>query len=111
MLPRDDLTAALAARRELGPDYDAAFLDKVVDRLDGSIEARLTAQLAERLRHDTTEARRDRNSRTMIATISLLAAIPASAIGGVNAGGGGILVVWLAIVIINVAYALTSRRH
>ena len=111
MLPRDDLAAALAARRELGPEYDAAFLDKVVDRLDTSIEARLTAQLTERLRHATTEAKKDRSSRITIAAISLIVAIPASAIGAAAGGGAGVFIVWLAITLINVAYALTSRRH
>ena len=33
-LPRDDLAASLAARRELGPDYDAAFVEAVADRLE-----------------------------------------------------------------------------
>jgi hypothetical protein len=111
MLPRDDLAAALAARRELGPDYDAAFLDKVVDRLDTSIEARLTAQLTERLRHDTTEAKKDRSSRVTIAVVSLIAAIPASGIAAAAGKSGGVFIVWLAITLINVAYALTSRPH
>jgi hypothetical protein len=111
MLPRDDLAAALAARRELGPDYDAVFLDKVVDRLDNTIEARLTVQLAERLRHDTTEAKKERSSRVAIAAISLGVAIPASGIAAASAQGAGLLVVWVSIVMINVAYALSSRRH
>ncbi len=33
-LPREDLTAAMAARRELGPDYDDAFIETVVDRIE-----------------------------------------------------------------------------
>jgi hypothetical protein len=112
MLPRDDLAAALAARRELGPDYDAAFLDKMVDRLDTSIEARLTSQLDERLRHDVAEAHKERSSRVTIAVISLVVAVPASGIAmSGDHGTSGLFVVWLAITLINVAYALTSHRR
>ncbi|MFD0533827.1 hypothetical protein ACFQY7_08605 [Actinomadura luteofluorescens] len=42
-LPRDDLTAAMAARRELGPDYDDAFIETVVDRIEETLDARAAA--------------------------------------------------------------------
>jgi hypothetical protein len=42
-LPREDLTAAMAARRELGPDYDDAFIETVVDRIEEALDARAAA--------------------------------------------------------------------
>lgn len=111
MLPRDDLAAALAARRELGPDYDAAFLEKVVDRLDSSIEARVDARLGRYPVQESPQAKKDRSSRAPIAIVSLLVSIPLSAIAAVNAKGAGLAIVWLALVVINVGYAVTSRRR
>lgn len=95
-LSRDELAAALAARRELGPDYDAAFADAVVERIERSLDARLGA-------------RQVGGSGTVLAVVSLLAAIPLTAIAVVNAGTPGLLVVWAAITLINVAHALRRR--
>jgi len=45
---REDLQAALGARRELGPEYEDAVLDSFLERVDKSIEARVDARVAER---------------------------------------------------------------
>ncbi|GAA3507677.1 hypothetical protein [Actinomadura keratinilytica] len=110
-LPRDDLAAALAARRELGPDYDAAFAEAVVDRIEQALDARLGPRPARRAagRAAGWAARPADVPSVTLVVASLLAAIPLSAIGVVNAGMPGLLTVWTAIVLINVAHALRPR--
>ncbi|HET9566085.1 MAG TPA: hypothetical protein VFP27_16675, partial [Mycobacterium sp.] len=50
---RDDLTAAVGARRELGPDYEDAVLDGFLARLDRQMQERVDATVAERSRRAT----------------------------------------------------------
>ncbi len=102
-LPRDDLAASLAARRELGPDYDAAFADAIAARIEQSAVARRSATAAE-----------DRSERAVAVTVvcvTLGVSIPTTAIAATQAGLAGLVVVWLALVAINVAFALRPRRR
>ncbi|WP_067485889.1 hypothetical protein [Actinomadura hibisca] len=114
-LPREDLKAAVAAREELGlgPDYDDAFLETVVDRIEEALQARAAdgaprrAKAAKRLaRQDSA----DRNAGLALAIVSLVAAIPLSAIGVAQADLPGLLIVWVGIVLVNVTFTLRPRR-
>lgn len=102
-LPRDDLAASLAARRELGPDYDAAFVEAVAERIEHAVEARRPAAAA-------TE-KSERAMAVTVVCVSLVMSIPTTAIAVDQAGLAGLVVVWLAIVAINVAFALRPRRR
>ncbi|QKG19646.1 hypothetical protein [Actinomadura verrucosospora] len=108
-LPREDLAAALAARRELGPDYDAAFIETVVDRIEEALDARPAAAAAPRRRLRTPRVSGDGDHGLLLAVLSLIAAVPLSAIGAVNAGGVGLFLAWSAIVLINIAYNFRPR--
>ncbi|MBD2898931.1 hypothetical protein ABT299_18820 [Spirillospora sp. NPDC000708] len=107
-LPREDLAAALAARRELGPDYDAAFIETVVDRIEEALDARPAAP-APRRRPRVPRPSGDGDHSLLLAVLSMLAAIPLSAIAVVNAGGVGLFLAWSAIVLINIAYNFRPR--
>ncbi|MFI0479813.1 hypothetical protein [Actinomadura sp. 9N215] len=112
-LPRDDLKAAMAARRELGPDYDDAFIETVVDRIEQALDARPLAAAEPRPRPGFRPAadrpRGDRDHSLAMAVLSLLAAIPLSAIAAINAGLPGLLFALTAIVLINVTYTFRPR--
>jgi hypothetical protein len=102
-LPRDDLAASLAARRELGPDYDAAFVDAVAERIEQATAVRrpVVAEI-------------EKSERAMALTVvcvSLVVSVPISAIAAIQTGLAGLTVVWLALVAINVAFALRPRRR
>jgi len=102
-LPHDDLAASLAARRELGPDYDAAFVEAVAERIERASAARrpVIAEI-------------EKGERAMALTVvcvSLGVSIPVSAIAANQTGLAGLVVVWLALVAINVAFALRPRRR
>lgn len=100
-LPRDDLSAAMAARRELGPDYDDAFVESVVERLRESLDLQRPAP--------PKVHRRTGDYPLTLAILSMLAGIPLSAIGVVNAGLPGLIVVWAGLVLINAIYTQRPR--
>jgi hypothetical protein len=102
-LPRDELAASLAARRELGPDYDAAFVDAVAERIQQASTARRPI-IAE-------QEKGERAMALTVACVSLVVSIPVTAIAAIQAGLAGLAVVWLALAVINVAFALRPRRR
>ncbi|WP_063806008.1 hypothetical protein, partial [Streptomyces kanamyceticus] len=94
---KKELDATLHARRELGEEYDSAlvdsFLGKVEQRLDGTIDRRMRRHLAEQqmvvARGSTRSSTNPMDSwseRFGFGVISLILAVPLSAIGVVNAG-------------------------
>lgn len=112
---KKELDATLDARRELGADYEPAlvdsFLAKVEQRLDGTVERRVRRQLAEQ---QTAAARGVRGpqgggpgwaDRFGFGIVSLVLAIPLSAIGVANAGLSGLFVAWAGVVGVNVVQA------
>lgn len=123
---KKELNATLQARRELGEEYDSAlvdsFLAKVEQRLDGTMDKRVRRQLAEQ---QLVVARGSSRPRTQdgfgerygFGVISLILAIPLSAIAAVNGGLPGLLVSWLGIVAVNTVHSarfwpwLRSRRR
>lgn len=109
---RDELESALAARRELGREYDAhlvaGFLDRIEHSIDERVDRRLNAQTArppERVR---------RRSPVMLPLGSIALAIPITAVAGSNLHGAdsviAIVVSWIGIVSVNAANALGHRR-
>ncbi|TYK45424.1 hypothetical protein [Actinomadura decatromicini] len=106
-LPREDLAAAMAARRELGPDYDDAFIETVVDRIEEVFDSRAAPRA--RPRRAPEPRRGERDHALLMAVLSLLAAIPLSAIAVVNGGLAGLFVTLTAIVVIYVCYTFRPR--
>jgi hypothetical protein len=102
-LSRDHLSAALAARRELGPDYDEAFIDAIVARIDETLETRLAGRRAARTPHPV-RAKADRDSALSVAIISLVTSIPLTAISVTQGGLVAMLAVWIGIVLVNVVF-------
>jgi hypothetical protein len=106
---RDDVAAALAARRELGDEYDDALVGGFLDRLERTIDARVKSQVDQR-----QEARKeltDRDSFSLkLGLGSIALGIPISAIAG-HEGLAGIAIAWGGIALINIAYVLRDRRR
>jgi hypothetical protein len=101
---KKELDATLHARRELGEEYESAlvdsFLEKVEQRLDGAVDRRVRRQLAEQ---QMVVARGTRSpegasdswgERFGFGIVSLVLAVPLSAIGGSVAHLPGLLVAW-----------------
>jgi hypothetical protein len=97
MVERDEVHAAIEARRELGQELEPEIIDSFVER----IERRLKDLEASR-----RPVRRDSSDKTFaLAIVSLAVAIPLTAIGVTQAGLVGLVIVWLGIVLVNLAYS------
>ncbi|MFJ6572023.1 hypothetical protein ACIQNU_31935 [Streptomyces sp. NPDC091292] len=111
---KKELDATLHARRDLGEEYDSAlvdsFLEKVEQRVDGAVDRRVRRQLAEQQMVVARGARSPQSpdswgERFGFGMVSLILAIPLSAIGAVNAGIPGLLITWVGIVGVNAVHA------
>ncbi|MEV6472866.1 hypothetical protein [Streptomyces sp. NPDC051657] len=106
---KKELAATLQARGELGAEYETAlidsFLEKVEQRLDTTLDRRVRRQLAEQQMSVARGARPAESwsfgDRHGLAIVSLVLAVPLSAIGVANAGIEGLVVAWLGIVGVN----------
>ena len=108
---KKELDATLHARRELGEEYESAlvdsFLGKVEQRLDSVVDRRVRRTLAEQRMTEARGGERARpgdggwGERFGFVIVTLVLAIPLSAIGVVNAHLPGLLVTWAGIVGVN----------
>ncbi|MEU9991932.1 hypothetical protein ACFZCP_06505 [Streptomyces sp. NPDC007971] len=115
---KKEVDATLQARRELGEEYESAlvdsFLEKVDQRIDGAVERRVRRQMAEA---QMVVARGSRTPKTAdswaerfgFGIVSLVLAIPLSAIGAYNAHLAGLLVTWAGIVGVNAVQAARTN--
>ena len=100
MVERADVEAALAARHELGRDYE----HDIVDSLVAKIEARLDERAPERRPAPRTP---HGDPRVLLGSIALGIPVTAVALSNGHGAGGGIvaIIAWIAIAVANVAYA------
>lgn len=113
---RRELDATLQARGELGPEYESAlidsFLEKVEQRLAGTNDQQARRLLAEQRMTAARGATQPAapavgtfGERFGFGVVSLVLAIPLSAIGVANAGIEGLVVAWLGIFGVNAVHA------
>src|SRR5919199_163712 len=104
---RRDVEAALAARRELGPEYDDQVAAGLADRIDELVAMRLADQRAELSERqlDREDDRISRRQRFVLGIVSLGAGIPVTAIAATNTDPGilGVAVSWAGIAAVNLA--------
>jgi hypothetical protein len=105
-LPPDEVRAAAEVHRELGPDYQHAVIESFLDKVGREIDARVDARLAASM----PAARQARGSAFTLAVVSISLGIPLTAIslavGRTSfVGLTALLVIWVVIGVINVAYA------
>jgi hypothetical protein len=111
-LSPEEIAAALAARRELGPEYEDAIAASMADRIEREIAARVEAgRIPTKRERPAREPHSADRSATILASASLIAGIP---ITGIVAGTshGNVLaigVAWLGIALVNTAHALGRR--
>ncbi len=102
LVPRDELHAAFEARRELGADLEPEVVDAFLARIEQRLDRRLDERLGKRR---TYRDAGDEQRRFALALISLAVAVPLTAIAVSGAGLVALLVVWLGIVGVNLAFA------
>jgi hypothetical protein len=99
-LDRQDVESALEARRELGPEYDPHVIDSFLEKIDARIDERIKAtQPAER---------RPVPLILPLGSLGLGIGATGAALGPTHGGASGVIVAivaWIAIAIVNLAYA------
>jgi hypothetical protein len=115
-IPRDEAEAALQTRLELGREYEPAIVDSFVDRIDRAIEQRVSEEVARRVRgadetvNAQARAATERSKFSLaLAIVSLGISIPLTAISAALIGMSAVIFVWVAIVMVNLIFALGSR--
>jgi hypothetical protein len=110
---RRDAEAALAAQRELGPEYGDHIAAGLAERVE-----QLAALRTAELRHDQDRERRGSSlertaltQRFVTSLVSLGAGIPITAISATQGGLREVAVCWAGIVGVNVAQAWAARRR
>ncbi|MFB7633767.1 hypothetical protein ACFC0M_22880 [Streptomyces sp. NPDC056149] len=114
---RKELDATLQTRKELGPEYESELLESFLEKLDQTVDRRVRRQSAEQqmqvARGTQPPRRADAGTefwqRFAVAVVSLVLAIPLSAIAVVNAGLVGLVVCWAGVVGVNAVHSLGLR--
>lgn len=115
---KKELDATLQARRELGEEYESAlvdsFLEKVDQRIDGAVERRVRRQFAEQQMATVRDGRTSKatdswGERFGFGIVSLVLAVPLSAIGAGTAQLPGLIVSWVGIVGVNAVQAARAN--
>jgi hypothetical protein len=110
---KKDLQASVRTAQELGPDYESEIIDGFLQRLD----ARLDAQVATRVQRELDRREgpvqfQKKNGdgggggrNPAIPILSIVLAVPLTAISAALTGLPGLFVVWIGIVLVNMAVA------
>ena len=93
---REELDAILSAREELGTEYNEELADILMERLDDVIDRRVEARLEKTPKSSLSPA---------VPITSFVLAIPLTAIAASLVGIRGVLVVWAALIIVNILYS------
>jgi hypothetical protein len=104
---REDLSAAVGARRELGSDSEREVVEAFLDRIGTAIDARVDQRLAEQ----NAMKRRPPPSRATIPLALGSMGIGIAATGassGLDNGEPVAVIIWLVIGAINIVHALRS---
>lgn len=106
---RKDLRAAVAARQELGPDYEPEIIDAFLEKLDAQAAARgivPTAQPQQVQFVPQTPSRETDPGGLALAIVSVGAGIPITAIAAAQEGVIAIIICWGGLVGINLARSI-----
>ncbi len=94
-----DVEASLRARESVGPDYDDAFVDAIVDRIEAEVDRRVAVEVR---RH---RPRRARGYPVSLAYVSIALGLPITGAAGATADVEGIIAAWGGIAVVNVLAA------
>ena len=114
-LTPDEIRAAAETHNELGTEYQSAviesFLEKVGNEIDARVDARLNiSRYPGSAQAPTPKAKRE-GSSTALGVISIVLGIPITAIVVFSpAHLTGLIVVWIAIAVINIAHSLRPSQ-
>ncbi|MFF8764122.1 hypothetical protein ACF07Q_06370 [Nocardiopsis dassonvillei] len=107
----DEIAAALRASRELGPEYDEAVAASLVERIDGTVEARVRHHMAAQAHTEPAKAGLPSNTvRFVLSLVCLGVSIPVSAITAAVGSPAALPLVWLGLILFYVVSVVGLRR-
>ncbi|MFJ5632488.1 hypothetical protein ACIQF5_07525 [Streptomyces goshikiensis] len=112
-----ELDATLEARRELGSEYESALVESFVEKVDTQVRRRLAEERLGAARGGSPVSGATApvpvpgsfGERFGFAIVTLVLAVPLSAIGAAQARLSGLVVVWAGIVAVNLIHARPPR--
>ncbi|GAA1572740.1 hypothetical protein GCM10009789_27860 [Kribbella sancticallisti] len=99
---RKDLRAAVAARQELGPEYEAEIIESFLEKLDAARVARQPGEAAQPVQ-PVQQSRETDPGGLALAIVSVAAGIPITAIAANMEGTFAMIICWGGLVGINLA--------
>ncbi|WP_435244665.1 hypothetical protein [Streptomyces sioyaensis] len=116
---RRDLDATLQTRKELGPEYESELLESFLEKVEQNVDRRVRRHLAEQQVQVARGIRpqpRDNEvhpfwQRFGFAALSLVLAVPLSAIAAGTTGLPGLIVCWAGIAGVNAAHGAALRHR
>jgi hypothetical protein len=108
-LSPEEIRAAAETHHELGKDYSGAVIESFLEKVGHEIDARVDARLNRIQAPAAPQAKQKRPvSSSGLGILSLILGIPITAIVVYSpAHLWGLLVVWIAIAVINIAHAVS----
>jgi hypothetical protein len=97
-VPRDELTAAIEARKELGADMEPAVIDAFVERIERRLEARSGES------EQSLKRKREHQREMVLGAMGI--SVPLFALAAIFTGIAGVLAVCAALAVI----AITAAR-
>jgi Flp pilus assembly protein TadB len=97
LVPRDELRAAIEARKELGEDMEPALVDAFVERIERQLEQRAVE------RDKALKRKRDHQKEMVLGAMAI--SVPFFALAAIFTGIAGVIVVCVALVVIAVVTA------
>jgi hypothetical protein len=96
MVERKDVEAALEARRELGKEYEPEIVDAFLEKIERRLDERAAGRAPAPRHHDY-------DIRVALGSIAL--GVGATAVAASNGAAWLAVIAWIAIALINAAYA------
>ncbi|MEU7898853.1 hypothetical protein AB0B45_39110 [Nonomuraea sp. NPDC049152] len=111
----DELRAAVAARHDLGPDFEDSIIESFLDKMGKEVDRRVD----ERMAADAGLAKRELRQQQSVAGMRLSLAIVSIVMGTIatvalTVGESGLLtymVVWGGVFLVNLAFTFGSPRR
>jgi hypothetical protein len=107
----EEIAAAAGAHRELGPGYNDAVAEGLIERIGAEVDKRVDARLTQ---HGLPSRRLARPSSGTFFGLSSMVIGGITAVSIMNTHGGNsanvVILIWIVIGIINVAYAWARKR-
>ena len=95
VVDRREMQAAIEARKELGAELEPQLVDSFVERIEKRLGDRTRA---------VGKRQEGREGSFVLALVSVVMAIPITAIAAVHGGIAALIIVWAGIVLVNAVY-------